>query len=127
MAEELFRFARDTNGGANNFRIVDNEDGTVTYSVGGQSVQGTFSTTDIDAFLVRSGQLYDATLLASGNANDNIVDGYGTNANPLVAQSSADPTQVVLTGAGVQGTYRWDFDTAREAQNFAYFLDFFIT
>ncbi len=92
-----------TNGGANRFFEKNGEILVAGADVGGRQV--------VTAELIA--EIWGADIIAAGNVT-------GDNSNPTI---EGNGTTVRISGNDVGGTFRFAFDTEKEAANFLNFLD----
>lgn len=112
-----------TNGGANRFWIEDKGDDAFVFRIAGSDVSGRYQTTDINAFVNKAARLFDGKVEKSGNLSIATLDEVGGD-DPNINVNASN--EVTVGGEGVSGGFRWQFDDAQDAQNFADFLDLLI-
>lgn len=106
-ADNIFNFTDITNGGANRFWVTDQFE----FKVAGADVSGRETYICVNDWLDRAADLYDGYTVSFGNANQSSYP-----AGQVVVQGNAI---VKLSGSGVDGSYRFQFSSVNEADNFA--------
>ncbi len=109
-----FRFSQGTNGGANTFGF----DGDAFF-ISGQGVGGRPKFQDFDDFLEVAAEVFDGVIESTGTINDQVLPG-GNGPNILNVN---DADEVIISGSGIGGSYRIQFEETGEAETFLDFVE----